>query len=252
MIKALLWKEWRELRLFVFLALGMVVLSWVLLEVVPAYRGDKNLSVLVTILFALPLLFSLFLGVLPFTNEFSRKTQSFLLSTPISTGKIFWTKFLFGLFLLLTLILFSHAVVYIFLMPHVGVEDYISYLPSYLILPYILIYCAAFFASLLVGAALAAILSTPFILLCGILLLSPMLTCLILMFPSRNTFVFSILVLMGLFVMSSFFIWRKGGSRSASSSKAVMSAAIVALIISFGAHAVFNGNVALIGLLACI
>lgn len=194
MIKKLFWKEWREQRLFFFLAIGIIILSRLVPIFIPkeVMHYEKYAGILSH--FVLPILFSLFLGAISFTNEFTRNTKQFLLSHPFTPAKIFWTKFLSGLILLLILALLAHfafgvPLENLFVDPAKAKEAHWSILPLPLFL--IVIYSSACLSSLLLKNILLAIICTPFILLL-VFLIPAAFACCVVLLNSRLTIMFAI------------------------------------------------------------
>jgi ABC-type transport system involved in multi-copper enzyme maturation permease subunit len=237
-MKILIWKEWREQRLFFFLAVGIIFLTrfllWFFRKEMASYYEDA-LGIFAH--FIIPILFCLFLGVIPFTNEFTRNTKPFLLSHPVTAAKIFWVKFFSGLFLLIILITLSHFVF--------GV-DFGNYSKSswpliYLFLSAIILYSSAFLSSLLLKNTLPAILITPFILLSGIFIVFPLIVGMFLIFPSFSMYVFfTCSVIVAVFLVVSFTAWRKSAVKDLSCWKTVPLTVMVILFISFGSHGILN------------
>jgi ABC-type transport system involved in multi-copper enzyme maturation permease subunit len=238
-MKTLLWKEWREHRLFFFLAVGIIFLTrfllWFFRKELTSYY-EEALGIFAH--FIIPILFCLFLGVIPFTNEFTRNTKPFLLSHPVTAAKIFWMKFFSGLFLLIILITLSHFVF--------GVNFGSLYSESnwpliYLFLSAIILYSSAFLSSLLLKNTLPSILITPFILLSGIFVIMPLTVALFYISPSLRMFVFlTCSAIVAVFLVISFTAWRKSAVKDLSCWKTVPLTVMVILFISFLSHGILN------------
>ena len=235
-MKTLIWKEWRQQRLLVFVTIGAVLASYFFLKVMPFHEIDRDF-LSVSELLLLLLFSSTFLGVNAFTSEFSARTEDFLLSKPATVSRIFWTKFVFGLFLLYCLILISSTVLCSGNFSS-GSEFGIDTLESlifHLILLYTLIYSAAFFTSLMVHSSLTAILCTPFMIVLGALLVSPLLAFLFFgtLFESqlKGLSIVSICILTSLFAIFGFVVWRSAVSKGMNRMWAVASCAIVTLLL---------------------
>jgi len=105
----------------------------------------------------------------------------------------------------------------------------------------IIIYSAACFSSLLLKNSLPAIICTPFLLLFGLLLVTPLTIFLFLVSP--NVYVFSFLLLpvsIALFPVFSFLTWQRAIVKDVSSRKIIFKTTVVILLISFGSHAIAN------------
>ncbi|MFH2068436.1 MAG: hypothetical protein ABII89_03110 [Candidatus Omnitrophota bacterium] len=103
------------------------------------------------------------------------------------------------------------------------------------------LYSAACFSSLLLKNSLPAIICTPFILLFGILLISPL--AVVLFLVSSSVFIFAlstISVLAVVFVIFSFLTWQKAIVKDVSPVKIIFSTAIAVLLVSFAIHAIAN------------
>jgi ABC-type transport system involved in multi-copper enzyme maturation permease subunit len=241
-MKTLIWKEWREQRLFFLISVGIIVLSRI---AVPVFFHEETLGKYVQYEdyanalahFILPLLFSLFLGTISFTNEFTRNTMSFLLSQPVTAARFFWIKYLSALVLLLALVILSHL---IFGVPF----ETISKEPVpilYLFLSIVILYSTACFSSLLLKNSLLAIICTPFILLFGFLLVFPLAVIPFLICPYLAIFILSTFsAIMATFLIYSFLTWQRAITRDVSIRKILFKTTVVILIISFGTHAIAN------------
>jgi len=254
-MKTLIWKEWREQRLFFFLVIGIIILS----RVVPYFLPKRVMNYEAYVLYAsvfsiciLPILFSLLLGASSFTGEFIRNTKSFLLSQPVTSKRLFWTKFFSGLVIFFVLILIAFFFFFVlpfkgkslFIMPanweyHVTVTlllNLLCYISSL-----ISIYSAACFGSLLLKNSLPVIICTPFILLFGILLILPL--AVVLFLVSSSVFIFelsTISVLAAVLLTFSFLVWQKSIVKDVSPAKTIFATTAVILLISFGSHAIAN------------
>jgi len=238
-MKTLIWKEWREQRLFFLISVGIIVLSRI---AVPVFFHEETLGKYVQYEdyanalahFILPILFSLFLGAISFTNEFTRNTRSFLLSQPVTAARLFWIKYLSALVLLLALVILSHL---IFGVPFETVSEKPPIL--YLFLSIVILYSVACFSSLLLKNNLPAILCTPFILLFGISLILPLIVVLFLISPHWVAFHFlTFSAVTATFLVPSFIIWRKVITKDVSVIKTVFTTVGMIFILSFGSHAV--------------
>ncbi|OQA04372.1 MAG: ABC-2 family transporter protein [Planctomycetes bacterium ADurb.Bin401] len=195
-MRTLIWKEWREQRLFFFLAVGFVIFYGIVLSIWPQVVGvKKGVPELIAIII-LPLIFSVGIPTTSFTSDFTKKTLDFQLSNPVSSARIFWIKFLFNLALLFALILLAK------LFLRISIDDYARYfwgphdlskkplVIAIFFISILIIYSATCFSSLLLKNTLPAIICTPFILLFGILLVLPLIIVLFLISPYLAIFNF--------------------------------------------------------------
>lgn len=230
-MRMLLWKEWREHRLIFFVSIAIVIITRMFLSLLPlTYIGRETLGlinkdiIIATHLVTyelLSLLFTLLFGTAPFTNEFSNKTVNFLLCQPITRARIYWTKFFFGLFLLTFLILFVY-----FLFPSLGFKHpfsidsntYYVYIyhkiHMYFIFSVLTIYSTAFFTSFLFKNALFTIITTPFVVAIGFLLIFIPLLPVSLWIPIHLFKGYTLAILFGLalfflFISLGFLCWQK-------------------------------------------
>ena len=101
--QALIWNEWRQIRGIVLAAAGATILLWLALLILSMLRiRDIDLTALV-ISCVLPGLLGC-IGFRAFQGEFKDQTDNFLLSLPISRGKVFWYKYFFSLGLYIVLV----------------------------------------------------------------------------------------------------------------------------------------------------
>jgi ABC-type transport system involved in multi-copper enzyme maturation permease subunit len=247
-MKTLIWKEWREQRLFFFLAVGIIVLS----RVVPYFLPEKMLDYYLYMgacCLIFPILFSLLLGATSFNGEFIRNTKPFLLSQPLTSRRLFWVKFLSGLIIFFVLALIVQGV--FLLLPFkekiifntLTKTDFQSIfqfiLPIFLSL--LVLYSTACFSSLLLKNSLPAIICTPFVLIFGVLLVLPLSIALFLVSP--NAYIFAVLivsVLIAVFLTLGFQTWQKAIVKDVSPAKTIFAITAVILLISFGSHAIAN------------
>jgi len=245
-MKTLIWKEWREHRLFFFLAVGIIILSRTVTNLIPERFLDYEAYRLLMSLLLLPLLFSLFLGATSFTNEFTKNTKQFLFSQPVTASRLFWLKYFSGLALLIILVLLGIGLL---IAPIHDFPEALITIPVnqlflgtiYFFFLFIIVYSAACFSSLLLKNGLPAILCTPFILLFGLLLVIPFVIFLFLISP--NVYIFTCLlipVLIALFLAFGFLVWQKAIAKDASSGKIVLMLSLAVFLISFGFHAIAN------------
>jgi len=104
-----------------------------------------------------------------------------------------------------------------------------------------ILYSAAFLSSLLFRNSLPAFIYTPFILIFGILLLSPFIIFLFLISPYWGLFnllVFSSVT--GMFLVLSFLTWQKAITRDISTIKTFLTTAVAIFILSLAFHSIAN------------
>ena len=94
--QALIWNEWRQMRGMFMAAAGAMVLLYLTLLILTMLRVHDIYSVAGLTFFVLPGLLAC-IGFGAFQSELKSQTDSFLLSLPVSRGKIFWYKYLFNL-----------------------------------------------------------------------------------------------------------------------------------------------------------
>lgn len=115
MIKALIWKEWRECRTFVIVVIMLMLLVrivWPYLPYIfPDVRSDDLKFFKYFIggaIFPLCLLSIIFFS--SFYYELKNNTVPFLLIKPVSTAKIFWVKYFFCLSIFFSMTLSSFGI----------------------------------------------------------------------------------------------------------------------------------------------
>ena len=241
-MRTLIWKEWREQRLFFFLAVGLIILSKIVPSLIPRHPSitlDIKLYKLYMSYFVLPLLFSLLLGAISFTNEFARNTKSFLLTQPVSTARLFWVKYLSGLIVLAALILFTHLIFGIHYREFDFSDTKNMWPAFYLFFP--ILYSAGCFSSMLLKNTLPAIICTPFLLLFGFLLILPLVVVLFLVNPCMATFILSVFsIIIASFLIFSFTTWQKAITRDGPAIKTVLAIAGLILLFSLASHTTAN------------
>ncbi|MFA6100674.1 MAG: ABC transporter permease [Victivallaceae bacterium] len=118
--QALIWNEWRRMRGMFLATAGATILLYLALlglGIMLSVRDIDTAALLISYL--LPDLLAL-IGFVAFQGELKSRTDSFLLSLPISRGKIFWCKYLFNLSLYAVLAALSCALFFPLAMPIVG------------------------------------------------------------------------------------------------------------------------------------
>jgi ABC-type transport system involved in multi-copper enzyme maturation permease subunit len=127
MLKALLWKEWRENRMLILWGvsslIGLTVIIYFfypgLISIKPLLPNKWTPDAVPGILYMLSMLFLPFFGAIIganiFGEEFKNKTINFLLIMPISYKRIFWVKTIFGIIvtLLLPIIIIAFLLLFI-------------------------------------------------------------------------------------------------------------------------------------------
>ncbi len=227
-MRMLLWKEWREHRLIFFVSLATVIITCIyFILILNPGKSVHDVSDTTLIVWAvyllLPILFALIFGSAPYTNEFSKGTLPFLLYQPLTRARIYWTKYFFGLFLLILLSLFTSVAflisesIYLFENAFIHLE----YFPFIVFL----VYSAAFATSLLFKDSLVTVIGTPFVIAIGSLVvflpLLPVVLCQPMqLFEGSTPFVIS-LTFSFLLVLFGLLCWYKAISRSKSPSKII-------------------------------
>lgn len=111
MIKTLLWKEWREKRLFIFLLFSVLVLGYILsINHIIVPKSQRFLDEILIFIMAM---LSLFIGGNAIAPENRAGTMNFTFSQPVSRTKIWAVKYSFTLFIFIILILLNLGLEYI-------------------------------------------------------------------------------------------------------------------------------------------
>jgi len=234
-LKALLWKEWREARLFFFTGIALILCTRL------AFVFVNQQWLLATGYFILPLGFPLF-GAFIFTNEFTQKTEDFLFSQSVGKRTVFWCKYLFGLAIILLLVALSFAVFYKPVLDSGllknGFHPYIFFL--HLISVAVGLYVLIVFSSLLIKQPLIAICSI-FILSIPILICSfPFTAMLIQVFSGDlnniKTFLSLVLSLAIVPFIITIYLWETSITKDRNSWIQCIKCYLLLLLISWGAH----------------
>ncbi|MDD3925504.1 MAG: hypothetical protein PHT33_02480 [bacterium] len=168
-LKAFIWKEWREQRLTILAAvtlmlIGRGVLAYAQVSMPYEYFKENvadTAYALANIYF--PLALALVFGVTPLANEFAAGSLNFMMSRAVSMRRFVWTKFSLNLVLLHLMIVIMHA-----MFP--GLNGKLT--PTSLIigprdafpeitLAILLIYLGAFLTSILIEDGLGAFIVAP-------------------------------------------------------------------------------------------
>lgn len=116
MFKALLWKEWRETRLFFFtMALGAPCFS-ILLNILEN-RSDIITSANITVYGLILAFYTVLIGAIQFAGDDESGTSGFLMSRPIHWFRIWLFKVVYGSTSLILFILFLFTMANVFLSP---------------------------------------------------------------------------------------------------------------------------------------
>jgi len=104
MIKALIYNEWRHLRLTLMLLGSLSLVMWgaLYLFYAAAIQRDMVDMIISGMMFFMPVLLSLMLGN-SFSREFESQTDRYLLGLPILPGPVYWGKYLTGVTLFMAL-----------------------------------------------------------------------------------------------------------------------------------------------------
>jgi len=245
-MKTLIWKEWREQRLFFFLAVGFVILYGLASLIWPRISCLNGRNVWCFVIVLLPIVFSSGLSTSSFTSDFTKKTLDFNLSSPISSAKIFWVKFLFNLTLLFVLVLITKLLLRIsaddyarFFLGGVGYGSPEKFFPVIIFFIFILVlYSAACFSSLLFKNVTTAIICTPFLIIFGCILLGAALIGLYAIVRIEHRWIIGLLLLFILFISFSFFLWQKAVAKEGSFGKITAIVSIAAICFSFIVHGI--------------
>jgi len=236
-MKSLIWKEWREHQLFFFISIGLIIISRIIPKLLPEQIIGYQLHSS-AIRYILPIIFSIVLGAISFTNEFTRNTKSFLLSHPVTSARLCCVKYFSGLILLLVLLLFILLLFYNYF-TKISDTNETLWLSFYLYTP--IIYSAACLSSLMTNNTLLAIICTPFLLLFDIFLVIPLGIILSLFCPSLFIFNLSVIaVLIIALLVFSFLIWNRALVKDTPFQKIFFITTAVILAFSLGIHAIAN------------
>jgi ABC-type transport system involved in multi-copper enzyme maturation permease subunit len=242
-MKALLWKEWREHRIIFFVSLAVIIITRMSLVL-----RTKDALLNITAHGSLSLLFTVFLGASSFTNEFSKETIGFLLCQPLTKARVYWTKFLFGLFLLSILVIFTTLAFVALDFKYERETNFEVYAKCF---PFVILitYCATFLTSLLVKNPLVTVIATPFVAGVGVLLLLvPFLLVIAAIVEAESLFegypgLILGVILCLILVLVGFLLWKKTISVSRSPlrvmAKGVLIAALVVSIVAIGLFLIF-------------
>ncbi|MBI4243258.1 MAG: ABC transporter permease subunit, partial [Planctomycetes bacterium] len=96
MVKALLWKEWRENRLL----LGLGILFLCAFRLLPFLTDFKDMGLVSLFMFLVCGIFSVLIGATGFSQEIDRNTLSFIASKPVSRSMLWIAKVASNLFLI--------------------------------------------------------------------------------------------------------------------------------------------------------
>ncbi len=262
-MKALIWKEWREQRIFLLFVVGILLCinigSIIYLNVPSKTLSsiDKLNDINQNIFLGggwiiLPSLLALILGAVPFVREFSNSTQDFLIQRPISTAKIFWLKFFFGVFILLLSIQLCHLILpipYSFLVKELAPADIKYHYFTFFYFFFIFLYSAVFLCSLLVKREWPAMLLSPLIIAFGIACLLPLYLILFIVFPPnylsyffsfKIIIIFTAYILFAGFMFFSFLVWQKAISKGVSDRKVLWSITGIIFLIYLIPHTILN------------
>lgn len=92
-IRTLVWKEWRQVRVVI----GLAVAIFVILPLMPLWSTIKAKDAFYMSTVIAFLLLSFGLGVVPYGMELNDHTNAYLITRPVEHKKVFWVKFLWSL-----------------------------------------------------------------------------------------------------------------------------------------------------------
>jgi len=168
-LKALIWNEWRQQRLMVLIMLAATLIIWGMMLVISGLKLFERMrdNVGVTCMICLFLLYC-FSCTDSFTGEFTKRTDKFLLSMPVSMSFIYLSKYTFN-FLIFLAMTISGAILFY---PWIGaVFDGVSWIFLSGILLFMLVLHSVIFFLALIGrnnnSGILAILVFPVSFLCG-------------------------------------------------------------------------------------
>ncbi len=134
MYKALLWKEWKETRLFLLIMASGVPCFSILLNILENksdIKADANLVVYCLLL----VFYSVLLGSVQFAGEKESGTTEFIQSRPIHWFNIWLFKVVYGSASLILFILFLFVMGNIFISPFLGsgtlIQEFLTLIPDF-------------------------------------------------------------------------------------------------------------------------
>ncbi len=220
-IRALIWKEWREARLFFIVALLLICVTRIVSGAIltPHIRQDSFI-LMSTIVFPV---FASMIATIHGCREFENETRLFLVSRPASSLAIVSVKFLTGLALMTAIVCIAHAAFLPAPLPEINNQDHPIFVnmfseieqnmltkPAMLFFFVTTLYSSLFLTSLIVRRTLASIFIAPILtlLLCLIIFMP---IVLILMASSTLTIAltFSFILISIIFTLSSVYVWIK-------------------------------------------
>ena len=232
-IKALIWKEWREARLFVIVALLLICVVRIVCGIfLTSEMKQDSFMVMSNLVFPV---FASMIATIQGCREFEKETRLFLVSRPVSPLTTVSIKFLTGLVLMIVIVCIAHAAFlpsslyelnnqnYIFfnMFREIGEGRFIK--PVMLFFFMTTLYSSLFFTSLLIRKTLASIFITPILtLLLCLFLFMPIV--LILMASSNITTALTWLFILisTVYTLSSIYVWIKNSAKSAAMWKVLL------------------------------
>ena len=248
-MKALIWKELREYRMFFWTVLSLMVLTRIGQEIIPKIIYDTKMAELWGFFlgfFIFPVL-SAFAGAIAFNSEFIQGTRQFLLNRPMAPWKIFFIKCLAGVCVMIPL---SAASYYMFYVPShrmsilLGIDmELIPHVTIYIFLIYSTgVYFSFLLGSLIFKNTIVSIMFSPLVVFLDFILCLPAIVVFFYFgIDSFNCFlVLSLSLMLVVLVVFSYVIWDYSVVRESRAVKAVLATLAVMLIVFYSIHGVFT------------
>ncbi|HBC89231.1 MAG TPA: hypothetical protein DCZ94_20005 [Lentisphaeria bacterium] len=242
-MKALIWKELREYRMFIVAAVMILiffkivcVIFWKIYPVHP----DYGMYFSVTGWALLPLLFS-FIGSMTFTSEFQQNTKAFLLTKPFNTSKIFIGKYISGLILLIILSIIS----FLLAGDIAGTGNkniFWDYGPitTYPVLLPVLTYNLIILASLMVRQSLPSIFLAPLLLIPETVIICPFMICIYYYCSLELVLPLIALLFIVLNVALSYLAWQKAVAKDIKPWKILAKTCAVVFVLAWTFHVMIS------------
>ncbi|HCE44082.1 MAG TPA: hypothetical protein DET40_11085 [Lentisphaeria bacterium] len=193
-----------------------------------------------------PLLFA-FVGAIAFNSEFTQGTRQFLLNRPMATWKIFITKVLIGICVMISLSVLSY---YVFYIPNhkmsvlLGFDkDIVPIIPIYILLVNsTVVYFSILLCSLIFKNTIVSIIFFPVVLFLDIMLCLPVIVVFFYfgLDPFNSFFVLSLSFMIMVLGVFCYVIWDYSVVRESGAVKAVLATLAGMLILFYAVHGVFT------------
>ncbi|HCE44083.1 MAG TPA: hypothetical protein DET40_11090 [Lentisphaeria bacterium] len=241
-MKALIWKELREYRMFLVAAVLLLILvkaaSIILLNAYPLHK-DLGMYFAVTGWTVLPIFFS-FIGSIIFTSEFSQNTKSFLLTKPCETAKIFFVKYFTGFGLLIALDILSFVLTDPSEMGKKGTFRDYAILVTYAGSLSVLSYSYIIFVSLITRQTLASIFLAPLIVVPELVCLCPFMVCIYYYCRWELVMPLISLLLISTNLALSYLAWQRALVKDIKPWKVLARAGAIILVIAWSFHLIIS------------